>query len=186
MNWLDLLIVALVFFSVLGGLMKGFARAAIGLAATLLALFCGIWFYDDAAQYIQPYVSSRAVAGLLGFLAICIGIMVAGALIAALMAKIFHMAGLSWLNRLLGGAFGVARGVVVSTVLVMLMLAFDPQPPAEAVAGSRLAPYVAAGSQMLADLTPVELKAAFSKSYERVKEIWAETLQKEPLPVERI
>lgn len=189
MNWLDLVIVVIVALSLLGGIAKGFVRAAIGLGATLIALFCGIWFYGIAAHYFEPYVSSRAVAGFLGFLTIFIVIVATGALIAALLAKLFDIAGLSWLDRLLGGAFGAVRGIVVCVGLILLVMAFDPKPPADSVANSRFAPYITGASEVLAELTPYEVKIAFGRSYDRIKEIWQAALRKDQvrrLPAERI
>jgi len=188
-NWLDVVIVAIVALSFIGGISKGFVRAAIGLGATLIGLFCGIWFYGIAAHYFEPYVSSRGVASFLGFLTIFIVIVAAGALIAALLAKLFDIAGLSWLDRLLGGAFGAVRGIVVCVGLVLLVMAFDPKPPTDSVANSRFAPYITGASEVLSELTPYELKAAFGKSYDRVKEIWQATLRNDQLrrlPAERI
>jgi membrane protein required for colicin V production len=188
-NWLDFVILAMVAMSIVGGLAKGFARTAVGLGATLVGLLCGLWFYGLAGQYFQPYVSSRGVASFLGFFVIFIGVTLAGALLGALLAKIFDIAGLSWLDRLLGGAFGVARGALTCIVLVMLMLAFDPHPPTTSVVNSRFAPYVAGASEWLAAVTPYELKVGFAKSYDRVKELWREAVKKnqpERLPAERI
>jgi membrane protein required for colicin V production len=188
-NWLDIVIVAIVAVSFIGGIAKGFVRAAIGLGATLVALFCGIWFYGIAAHYFEPYVSSRGVAGFLGFLTIFLGIIATGALIAALLAKLFDIAGLSWLDRLLGGAFGAVRGIVVCIGLILLVLAFDSKPPTDSVANSRFAPYIAGASELLAEVTPYEIKVAFAKSYDRVKEIWQSALRKDQLrrlPTERI
>jgi hypothetical protein len=57
------------------------------------------------------------------------------------------------------------------------------------VANSRFAPYITGASELLAELTPYEIKAAFAKSYDRVKEIWQSALRKDQprrLPAERI
>jgi membrane protein required for colicin V production len=188
-NWLDVVIVAILAISVVGGFAKGFARTAVGLGATLVGLLCGLWFYNLAGQYFEPYVSSRGIAHFLGFLVIFVGITVCGAALGALLAKIFDIAGLSWLDRLLGGAFGVLRGALTCIALVMLMLAFDPNPPTTSVANSRFAPYVGGASEWLAAITPYELKAGFTKSYDRVKKIWREAMKNEHperLPAERI
>jgi membrane protein required for colicin V production len=188
-NWLDIVIVAIIALSFIGGIAKGFVRAAIGLGATLIGLFCGIWFYGLAVHYFEPYVSSRAIASFLGFLIIFMGIVAVGALIAALLAKLFDIVGLSWLDRLLGGAFGAVRGIVLCVGLVLLVMAFDPKPPAKSVADSRFAPYITGSAEVLSELTPYELKSAFGRSYDRVKEIWQAMLQKDQLrrlPAERI
>ena len=74
-------------------------------------MFCGFWFYGIVAAYVLDYVSSRAIANLIGFFVIFAGVLVLGAIVGHILAKFFKWAGLSWFDRLLGGAFGFVRGL---------------------------------------------------------------------------
>ena len=57
------------------------------------------------------YVSSRAIANLIGFFVDLRGaVLMLGAIVGRILAKFFKWVGLSWLDRLLGGAFGLVRG----------------------------------------------------------------------------
>lgn len=177
MNWLDIILLIIIAASVVSGLKSGFARVAVGIGALLLAIVLGIWFYGSAGAIFQEYVSSRAVANILGFLLIFIGVILVGAAFGALLAKLFKWVGLGWLDRLLGGAFGLLRGVVISIVLIMALMAFSPKPPPASVVNSRLAPYVIDAASVLAAMAPKELKDGFWASYEQVKKIWSMTIQ---------
>ena len=72
MNWIDLLLMLVIGFSILSGLMAGFARVGVGFIATILGIFFGFWCYGIVAAYFLDYVSSRAIANLIGFFVIFI------------------------------------------------------------------------------------------------------------------
>lgn len=178
MNWLDICLVIITLISVIGGLRAGLAREVIGLVALVLAVVCGLWFYGSAGALVQPYVSSKHLANALGFFMIFGGILLAGALVTWILERLLKWVHLGWLNRLLGGVFGLARAIVVSAVIVMVLMAFTSKPPPRSVVNSRLAPYVIDAARVMAAAAPYELKEGFRQSYEKVREAWAEMLKK--------
>jgi membrane protein required for colicin V production len=166
-------------FSVLSGFVAGFARVGIGFIATILGILFGFWCYGIVAAYFLDYVSSRAIANLIGFFVIFIGISVLGAIVGRMLAKFFKWVGLSWFDRLLGGAFGVVRGVVVAVALVTVLMAFAPSPPPRSVVDSKLLPYMAGTSDFLAAMTPHEMKEAFRDAKEKAEKVWSEQARRE-------
>ncbi len=178
MNWLDIVLGLIVLLSVLGGLRAGLIREVIGLVALVVGLFCGLWFYGLAAGLVKPYLSSQQLANGIGFFLIFGGIMALGALVTFILEKLLKLAKLTWLNRLLGGVFGVLRAALVGTVIVMALMAFSEKPPPRSVAGSRLAPHMVDAARVMAAVAPYEVKEGFRQSYEKVKEFWAEAMKK--------
>jgi membrane protein required for colicin V production len=173
-NWVDVLLILVVGFSVAAGFASGFARVGIGFIATVFGIICGFWFYGVAASYVLDYVSSRAIANLVGFFVIFLGVVVLGAIVGRILARFFKWVGLSWFDRLLGGAFGLLRGVVIAVALVTVLLAFAPSPPPHSVTDSKLMPFVIDASNILSDITPREIKESFQDTKDKVKRIWAE------------
>lgn len=174
MNWVDVLLVLVIGFSVASGFAAGFARVGIGLIATVLGIVCGFWFYGVAAAYVLDYVSSRAVANLVGFFVVFLGIVMLGAITGRLLAKFLKWVGLSWFDRLLGAGFGLLRGIVIAIALVTVLVAFAPSPPPHSVTDSKVMPYVIDASNILADITPREVKDAFQDTKDKVKKVWSE------------
>jgi membrane protein required for colicin V production len=179
-NWIDILLVLVIGFSVLSGFTAGFGRVGVGFIATILGIFLGFWCYGIAAAYVLDYVTSHAIANLVGFFVIFIGIVLIGAVIGQLLARLFKWIGLSWLDRLLGAGFGFVRGIVIAVALVTVLLAFAPSPPPRSVVQSRLMPYMIDASNILAALTPREVKDAFWDTKEKVKKAWSEHAGEKP------
>jgi membrane protein required for colicin V production len=172
LNWIDIVLALVIASSVLAGLASGFARVGVGFAALIVGMFCGFWFYGVVGAYFMDYFKSHAVANLMGFFVILIVVLVLGAIIGRILAKFFKWAGLSWLDRLLGGAFGIVRGFVVAAAMVTVLLAFAPSPPPPSVVDSKLLPYVINVSGVLAAVTPREIKDSFYATKDKVKADW--------------
>ena len=181
MNWLDLVLVCLLAASVAGGFSKGLVRQVFGLVAALAGLLCGAWFYRMPAETLRPYVGSQAVANLCGFLLIFVGCMILGWLVSLLIGMLVKAVGLSWLNRLAGAAFGVARGVVIGVALITAMVAFAPgrndRDPPQAVVHSRFAPYVLDTAHALTRCAPRELHDEFARRYDEIRRVWEDAIK---------
>ncbi|MEK7403841.1 MAG: CvpA family protein [Acidobacteriota bacterium] len=176
MNWLDVVLGLILAASMVAGLVKGFARSLIGFVAVIFGLFFGLWFHGTVGAFFYEYVSSKELAHFIGFVILFFGILLLGALLAAMLAKALKWAQLSWLDRLAGGGFGLLRGALVGAAIVLAIMAFAPKPPPQSVANSRLAPYVVEAGDVLVAAAPFEVKQGFRRSYERIQQLWKETL----------
>jgi len=181
-NWLDAALILLIAFSVWRSFAKGLTREVVGLLSVVVGIFAGTWLYGTAAAWFEPYVSSPAMASFLGFLAVFLGVMLLGSLISFILSKLLRVTGLSLFDRMLGAGFGILRGVLMASALVMALLAFAPgaraNTPPESVANSRLAPLVVGAARVFVAAAPREMKEGFRRSYAQVKSYWDNTLKK--------
>ena len=174
MNSIDIVLILIVALSTLGGLMSGFSRLVVGLAATIAGIVLGFWFYGIVGGPLLPYVSRPAIANAIGFLAILGVSILAGALIGRMLANMFKWVGLSWMDRLLGGVAGFARGTILAVALVTVILACVPGAPPRVIVDSKTMPYVLQASRVLAMAIPRELKDAFEQTEGKIRGIWDE------------
>ena len=172
MNWIDLVLIMVLGLSVITGLAAGFARVGIGFIAAILGIFIGFWSYGVVGAYVLDYVSSRQMANLIGFFVIFFGVVILGAIVGRVLARFMKWAGLSWFDRLLGGAFGVVRGFIVCAAIATVLLAFAPSPPPRSVVDSKLLPYVVDVAGVLAAMTPHDIKDAFRNAKEKAQKDW--------------
>lgn len=191
MNWLDIFLLIVLGVFVLEGVRQGFTRLAIGMAATLFGLLLAAWFYGSAAAFLAPYLSSKALANVGGFLLIFVGIQIAGGLLGWGLATIFKWTGMSWLDRMLGAVMGAVKTAIVGIVLVMILTAFPIKPVPDSIAHSKAAPYLIEASHVLVYLCPREVRDGFTATYDRVRELWSgrgvpNRMKLESLPKESI
>ena len=182
MNWLDVMLLIILIWSVIRSFWRGLTREVVGLASVVIAIVMGSWFYRAAGDWLATLVSSKNVANFCGFLIVFAGVMLLGSLAGLALNRLVKASGLSLFDRLLGAGFGMARGLLLGAAVVMAMLAFAPgakaDAPPSAVVNSRVAPYVVDAARLFAAAAPKELKDGFRKSYEQVKSAWADALKK--------
>jgi membrane protein required for colicin V production len=173
MNWLDIVLLLILAWSIATSFRKGLTQEILGLASVVLALLLGLWFYGTAGSYLAPYASSRSLANFAGFLVVFAGVMLLGSLASFILGKFLRVTGLSIVDHALGAAFGVLRGTLIAIVLIMAIMAFSPgDRPPDSVVRSRLAPHVAGAAHVLVSIAPHELKEGFRKTYAQVKAAW--------------
>ncbi len=179
MNWLDVVLALILIISVITSFRKGFSREVIGLLTVVVALLAGAWFYGTAGSFLTPYLSSRALANLLGFLLVFAAVTVLGSLVSLIVGRFLKVTGLSIFDHLLGAGFGLVRGIVVAVALLLALMAFTPGDKAPAsVVNSRFAPYVADAARVAAAVAPKELKDGFRKTYAEAKGVWGKAWDK--------
>ena len=178
MNWLDVVLVLILLVSIVTSFRKGLTREVIKLVSVVFAIVLGIWLYGFVGGHLLPYVSSPAVAHFAGFVIVFCGVLLAGSLVSVVIGKFLKVTGLSFFDHVLGAGFGIVRGVLICTALVMGIMAFaqGEQPP-DSVVQSRVAPYTVEAARVLAAVAPHEVKEGFRKTYSRVKTAWEQGLQ---------
>lgn len=177
-TWFDVLLVLILIWSALAGLRAGFARVVIGVIATIVGFLGGFWCYRMVAAKLMPWVRTPAIADVLGFLIIFIGVLILGSLISALLSRLFKWIGLSWFNHFLGGVAGFLRGALIIAALVDIVVAFSPSPTPDFLLRSRVVPYAGEVSSWLAQLAPRELKDAFLQQMENLRQFWGKPQNK--------
>jgi len=118
--WVDYFILAIVTVSALLSLWRGFIKEALSLVSWVAALWVAMLFFDDLSRYLAQWIETRSVRGAVAFATIFVGTVIAGSVVNYLVGKLVEKSGLSATDRALGVLFGVARGVVIVAVLVML------------------------------------------------------------------
>jgi membrane protein required for colicin V production len=174
---LDLLVIVIVAASVVAGLAAGFARVGIGLLALVCGVLFGFWFYGVPAAWVHKYVHSTPASNLLAFFLILFGCLMAGALLAKLVVKVFRWTGLSWLDRLMGAMFGLLRGALIVVALVAVLMAFAPKPLPNWMVNSKTLPYAVNASHTMAQAAPAGIKDAFRESLLEIRQAWVEQVR---------
>jgi membrane protein required for colicin V production len=126
-NWIDLTLGLMMILSIVAGLSAGFAKTAVGFAASILGLIFGLHYYHVVGHTL--HLSNTTVANVVGFLIVYCGIVILGSVIAGLLAKFLRSLDLVWLDRLLGAGFGAARGLLFCTITIWGIMAFFPVQP---------------------------------------------------------
>ena len=161
---LDVVLGVILLVSVFGVARNGITKEAIRIAALILGTLASMWGYGVLAGILRPWIQNGRIASGVAFVLIFVGCIVAGALLARVLAGVWSMTGLRWIDRLLGAAFGVVRGLLITAVILLGLVAFQPfSGTSGAIANSRIAPWVLHLARTAAALAPQGLRDAFGQ-----------------------
>lgn len=121
MNFIDYLILAVLFISLLLGFFRGFLREAIG----LLSWLCGLWLAWHYAYLLEPHLGGLIAKAPYSTWAaraiLLLGCLVVGWLIGGIVSYFVQQSGISlMLDRMIGMLFGFLRGAVLISIAIML------------------------------------------------------------------
>lgn len=119
MNTIDLIFALILSYGLIKGMMKGFIVEIASLLALILGTYGAMHFSHFAAQLISQYVSwEEQYLNLAAFALTFIGIVWAISLLGNLLTRVVKFVMLGWLNRILGGVFGVLKFGLILTVII--------------------------------------------------------------------
>lgn len=127
MAWADAVLLGTIGLSVLVGGLRGFVKEVFSLAVWVAAFLVAFQFSGVVAERLHDSVSLPSARTALAFGGLFIGVLLVGALATYLVGKLVESTGLTGTDRLLGGAFGAARGLMLA-VLLILGAGFTPLP----------------------------------------------------------
>lgn len=120
MTALDVAMIGVLALSMLFAYVRGVTRELIALLAWVLGFVAAVAFTPLVGAWLPEFGGSPVVRYLIAFVAILIGSLLVGALIAWPLASVIRKAGLGFVDRFLGALFGVARGVVLVLAFVLI------------------------------------------------------------------
>jgi membrane protein required for colicin V production len=146
MTVIDIVVLAIVGISVLFGTLRGLMREVLALVAWAASFLLANLLAPDAANLLPQAMASEEIRLLVSFVVLFLVALVGLSVLAILASKVVRIVGLGPADRVVGGVFGLARGVLVVMILVLLagLTALPRQPmwrnavlsgPLEAVAG---------------------------------------------------
>ena len=120
MIWVDYTIIGLILVSSVIGLLRGLIREAFSLVIWVFAIWVGLTFSREFSSFLEgliDYPSARIAAA---FAVLFFITLILGALISYLLGELVKKTGLTGSDRFAGMIFGIARGLVVVAIIIML------------------------------------------------------------------
>jgi len=120
MVWIDYAIIGLISISSVIGLFRGFIREAFSLVIWIVAIWVGLTFSREFSGFLEGIINYPSARIASAFAALFFVTLILGALISYLLGELVKKTGLTGSDRFLGIIFGIARGLVVVAIVIML------------------------------------------------------------------
>lgn len=137
---LDYILMVVLLVSVVVSFFRGFLKEAISLITWFVAFVAALKFAPLLSDHMQNHIANGTIRYILSAVSIFIVVMIVGMLINKLAHALVTTSGLGVVDHLLGFIFGVLRGILFCSILLLILQA-SPVQSSDWVAHSILAPY---------------------------------------------
>jgi membrane protein required for colicin V production len=177
MNGLDWFLVVIGILCFGRGILRGAVSQLFGIAGVVGGFILAAHAYESVAKQLSAVFPGLPGAAAIAFAVIfllawfCVGVT------GYWTGKVLRHTGLGFLDRLLGGAMGMAKALVLAMIITAL-LTFLLAPKSPLLAQSYLAPYVQKAAELLIRTTPENLQRLFEEKRRAFKDRWLERGEK--------
>ena len=118
--WVDYCLIGLIALSALIGLIRGLIREIFSLVIWGAALWLSLHYNHQLSTHLEQAIPEETPRLAASFALIFIAVLLLGGMLVFVVGKLIAATGLGGTDRLAGLLFGVARGVLIVAVLVLL------------------------------------------------------------------
>ena len=116
---IDILLVVAIAVSVIIGIVRGFVKEAISLASLLVAIWAALYFGPSVGEVSESWINSKELQTWFGRILVFAIVLSLGGLLGWSISKLVRLSVLSGIDRMVGAAFGAARGILLGALFVL-------------------------------------------------------------------
>ena len=156
-NIFDIAVAATLLFFAIRGVWNGFIEEVAGIAA----LVGGFWAARAWSPGLAPrlsFISDPGLRPLAASVAVFVCVLIGAGLLARILKRVFSFSFLAWLDKLAGFFLGLAKGVLVWALIIVVL--DKVMPDAEFIRESRAIPYFSGVVDQIRAWLPASLGGA--------------------------
>lgn len=171
MNFLDITIIVVLSFCVIRGVFRGLVKELSSIIGVLAGYYFAYSYYMELAKPLSRWISNTAYLNILSFLIIFSAILILIGILGVVIKYVLKIAFLGWVDRICGAGFGMIKGTLIVSVILITLTAFLPK-NTPVVKNSFLAPHVTMISEKMAKVITPEMKRNFISKLTALKQSW--------------
>lgn len=180
MNPFDIVIIVVIAFCLIRGAFRGIIKEASSIVGVISGVWAAYTYYKPVSLLLEKFgqiFPTPAYINIISFLLIFCIVFAAVSALGVLIKFLLKIVFLAWIDKACGAGFGLIKGVLIVSVLLMILTTFlDPGAPI--IKNSVLSPYVSTASETMSKFASKEMRHKFSSKIEVVKKSWSERAEK--------
>lgn len=165
--WFDLAAIAVIVLSTLFALIRGAVREILAIAAWVGAFVVAWYGFQPTRPHVHDLVGHELAADAITAAVVFLGPLLLFKLVSFKIGALIAAIGLRSVDRLLGAAFGLARGALIVCLAVIVVDFFTGHGDRPTwLAEARTLPYADDGIEVLRGIVPDEIEARARRTVE--------------------
>jgi len=171
MNSFDIVVAVILGFCLIRGVFTGLVKELASIIGVLAGFYAAYTYYPEMADLLSRWISSTVYLHITSFMVLFCLIFIIISILGVILKYLMRIAHLGWVDRVSGAGFGVLKGVLIASVLLVTLTAFLPK-GAPLVRDSLLAPHINMLSENMARVISDDMQAAFEEKMGEFKSLW--------------
>ena len=171
MNPLDIIIIVILAFALIRGIFRGLVKELSSIVGVIAGFYAAYSYYPLIADYLTGWISNSGYRNILAFLIIFCSVLIIVGILGLLIKYVLKIASLGWFDRTCGAIFGLIKGVLIVSVVILMLTTFLPK-GAPFIRNSILSPHVMLISEKMIKMVPPEMKKEFFDKFKELKKGW--------------
>jgi len=172
MNVIDIIITVIGAFCFIRGIFRGILKEITSIIGVFVGFYAAYTYYPLLAKVLSQLITNKSYLNIISFLLAFTILFLSVSFLGIILKHIFKAAALGWMDHILGGAFGIAKALLIVSVLLVGLTVFLPK-NSPFISNSLLVPHVSIISEKMATVIPKEMKAKFRRNIRALKGSWA-------------
>jgi membrane protein required for colicin V production len=172
MNLLDISIFIVIALSTIRGFFRGFIQEASTILGLIASFFLASYYYNNLTLWLARFFPHhRLLLTVFCFLLLFFLCLYVFHLVALMIRKAIRLVFLGWLDRVLGGLFGLIKGTIIIFVLVTVLMLFYPK-SSPIIKDSHYFPSILTFTEKLMFLIPEKIKEDYLNKKKNLQDMW--------------
>ncbi len=120
LNWVDYAILGIIVLSALIAIVRGFIREALSLIVWTVAFWVALNFSTALATHFENSIKAPPMRLAVSCIVLFVGSVLIGSVITYVITQLVKRSGLTGTDRFIGVFFGIARGILLVALLVLV------------------------------------------------------------------
>lgn len=161
MVWIDFIILLIIILSAVISSVRGFVREALSLSGWIIAFWVSLTFSGGLSTLFDGSIDDPILRLIVAFLILFIASLIVSAIVNYFVIQLVQRTGMTRADRSVGIVFGVLRGILIVTAMVMFS-GLTPFPQTASWENSFFLYYFEGIAVWLRDLMPSDMARSFA------------------------
>jgi len=171
MNPLDMVIIVILGYSLLRGIFRGLVKEISSIIGVLTGFYTAYTYYPLLAKPLARWISNIPYLNILSFMIIFCIIFIIISILGIIIKYLLNIAFLGWVDRICGAGFGIIKGILIVSVVLISLTAFLPK-GAPIIKNSLLSPRVTLISEKMVKVVSKDMKHLYEAKAKEFKKAW--------------